>query len=130
MTVIPSWCGSMVARSMHGYSWEPEFEPSNLVKKGVIVVSVGYRLGVFGYLATQALSDASPTKTSGNYGLLDQIKSLQWVQKNIAAFGGDPKQSDHCRAIRRCGCSLCDIDLSLGQGLVLTGHPELAQQLL
>jgi para-nitrobenzyl esterase len=78
--------------SMHGYSWEPEFEPSNLVKKGVIVVSVGYRLGVFGFLATQALSDASPTKTSGNYGLLDQIHSLRWVQKNIAAFGGDPKR--------------------------------------
>jgi para-nitrobenzyl esterase len=78
--------------SMHGYSWEPEFEPSNLVKKGVIVVSVGYRLGVFGYLATQPLSDASPTKTSGNYGLLDQIKSLQWVQKNIASFGGDPRR--------------------------------------
>jgi para-nitrobenzyl esterase len=78
--------------SMHGYSWEPEFEPSNLVKKGVIVVSVGYRLGVFGFLATQALSDASPNKTSGNYGLLDQIQSLKWVQKNIAAFGGDPKR--------------------------------------
>jgi para-nitrobenzyl esterase len=78
--------------SMHGYSWEPEFEPSNLVKKGVVVVSVGYRLGVFGYLATPALSDASPTKTSGNYGLLDQIKSLQWVNENIAAFGGDPSR--------------------------------------
>jgi para-nitrobenzyl esterase len=78
--------------SMHGYSWEPEFEPSNLAKKGVVVVSVGYRLGVFGYLATPALSEASPTRTSGNYGLLDQIKSLQWVQKNIAAFGGDPKR--------------------------------------
>ncbi len=78
--------------SMHGYSWEPEFEPSKLVKKGVVVVSVGYRLGVFGYLATPALSDASPTKTSGNYGLLDQIKSLRWVQHNIAAFGGDPKR--------------------------------------
>lgn len=76
--------------SMHGYSWEPEFEPSNLVKKGVVVVTVGYRLGVFGYLTTQALSEASPGRVSGNYGLLDQIKALEWVKKNIAAFGGDP----------------------------------------
>lgn len=76
--------------SMHGYSYEPEFNPEELTRKGVIVVTVAYRLGVFGYLATQALSDASPTKTSGNYGLLDQIKSMEWVQKNISAFGGDP----------------------------------------
>lgn len=75
---------------MHGYSWEPEFEPSELVKKGVIVVSVAYRLGVFGYMATEGLSAASPSGTSGNYALLDQIKSMEWVQKNIAAFGGDP----------------------------------------
>lgn len=77
---------------MHGYSWEPEFEPSELVKKGVIVVSVGYRLGLFGYMALEELSAASETGTSGNYGLLDQIKSLEWVQQNIAAFGGDPSR--------------------------------------
>ena len=77
---------------MHGYSWEPEFEPSELAKKGVIVVSVGYRLGLFGYMALEELSEASPTGTSGNYGLLDQIKSLEWVQQNIAAFGGDPSR--------------------------------------
>ena len=76
--------------SMHGYSYEPEFNPEELCKKGIIVVSVGYRLGVFGYLATKDLSTASPTGTSGNYALLDQIKSLEWVRKNIKAFGGDP----------------------------------------
>ncbi|MGD0803902.1 MAG: carboxylesterase family protein [Candidatus Bathyarchaeia archaeon] len=76
--------------SMHGYSYEPEFNPEELCKKGIIVVSVGYRLGVFGYLATKDLSAASPTGTSGNYGLLDQIKSLEWVRKNIKMFGGDP----------------------------------------
>ena len=78
--------------SMHGYSYEPEFNPIELCKKGVVVVSVGYRIGVFGYMATKKLSSASPTGTSGNYGLLDQIKSLQWVHKNIKEFGGDPKR--------------------------------------
>ncbi|MDR3168139.1 MAG: carboxylesterase family protein [Treponema sp.] len=75
---------------LNGYTYEPEFEPSKLAAKGVVVVSAAYRLGPFGYLATPELSAASPTGTSGNYGLLDQIKSIKWVKENIAAFGGDP----------------------------------------
>ncbi len=78
--------------SMHGYSWEPEFEPSKLAQKGVIVVSVPYRLGVFGWMATEALSKASEGGASGNYGVLDLIQSLKWIQANIAAFGGDPNR--------------------------------------
>jgi para-nitrobenzyl esterase len=61
-----------------------------LAKKGVVVVSVGYRLGVFGFLAHPELSGESDRHVSGNYGLLDMIAGLKWVQKNIAAFGGDP----------------------------------------
>lgn len=61
-----------------------------LAKKGVVFVSVGYRLGVFGFLAHPALSAESPHHVSGNYGILDMIAGLQWVQKNIGAFGGDP----------------------------------------
>lgn len=76
--------------NMHGYSYKVEFEPDKLAAKGIIVVRVGYRLNLFGWLATDKLSESSPTKTSGNYGQLDQIKSLQWVKQNIAAFGGDP----------------------------------------
>ncbi|MDR3138054.1 MAG: carboxylesterase family protein [Treponema sp.] len=75
----------------NGYTYEPEFEPSKLAAKGVVVVSAAYRLGPFGYLATPELSAASPSGTSGNYGLLDQIKSIEWVKKNIAPFGGDPE---------------------------------------
>ena len=60
-----------------------------LAAKGVVVVSVGYRLGVFGFLAHPALSAESDHHVSGNYGLLDMIAGLQWVQKNISAFGGD-----------------------------------------
>jgi len=63
-----------------------------LAKKGVVVVSVGYRLGVFGFLAHPELSAETDRHVSGNYGLLDTIAGLQWVQKNVAAFGGDPKR--------------------------------------
>jgi para-nitrobenzyl esterase len=63
-----------------------------LAKKGVVVVSIAYRLGVFGFLAHPELSAESPQHVSGNYAILDMIAGLQWVQKNIAAFGGDPKK--------------------------------------
>lgn len=58
--------------------------------RGVVLVSINYRLGVLGYLAHPELSLESPDNTSGNYGLLDQVAALQWVRDNIAAFGGDP----------------------------------------
>jgi para-nitrobenzyl esterase len=57
-----------------------------------VVVTVNYRLGVFGFLASSALSASSPDETSGNYGIEDQRAALEWVKKNIAAFGGDPKR--------------------------------------
>jgi para-nitrobenzyl esterase len=63
-----------------------------LAKKGVVVVSVAYRLGVLGFLAHPELSVESDRRVSGNYGLLDMIAGLQWVQRNVAAFGGDPRQ--------------------------------------
>ncbi len=62
-----------------------------LAKKGVVVVSFNYRLGIFGFFAHPELSKESGHGASGNYGLLDQVAALQWVQKNIAAFGGDPE---------------------------------------
>jgi len=61
-----------------------------LASKGVVVVSVGYRLGVFGFLSHPGLSAESNHHVSGNYGLLDMVAGLQWVRKNITAFGGDP----------------------------------------
>jgi para-nitrobenzyl esterase len=63
-----------------------------LANKGVVVVSIAYRLGVFGFLAHSDLSAESPQHVSGNYGLLDMIAGLRWVQKNISGFGGDPKK--------------------------------------
>jgi para-nitrobenzyl esterase len=73
-----------------GATSEARQEGGNLSKKGVIVVSLGYRLGVFGFLALPELTSESEHNASGNYGLLDQVAALQWVKTNIAAFGGDP----------------------------------------
>ncbi len=64
----------------------------HLAKKGVVVVSIGYRVGELGFLVHPELSAESPKHVSGNYGLLDQIAGLKWIQKNIASFGGDPKK--------------------------------------
>jgi para-nitrobenzyl esterase len=72
-------------------SKDPMYDGARLARRGgVVVVSINYRLGVFGYLAHPELSAESARGVSGNYGLLDQIEALKWVQANIAAFGGDP----------------------------------------
>ena len=73
-----------------GYSGEAFYNGAKMAARGVIVVSINYRLGVLGFLAHPELSAESPLKVSGNYGLLDQIEALRWVKRNIAAFGGDP----------------------------------------
>lgn len=73
-----------------GSAAEPMYDGANFAARGITFVSINYRLGVFGYLAHPELSAQSPLGISGNYGLMDQIAALRWVQKNIAAFGGDP----------------------------------------
>jgi para-nitrobenzyl esterase len=73
-----------------GYTSDPWIAGENLAKKGVVVVSIAYRVGQLGFLAHPELSAESPYHVSGNYGLLDQIAALGWIQKNIHAFGGDP----------------------------------------
>ncbi len=72
-----------------GASREPFYDGTQLANQGMVVVSINYRLGVLGWLAHPELSAESPTGVSGNYGLLDQIEALRWVQHNIFAFGGD-----------------------------------------
>ena len=72
-----------------GYYFEVEFDPCELAKKGIVVVSVGSRLNIFGYFSLPQLS-AEQGGLSGNYGLMDTVKALKWVHDNIAAFGGDP----------------------------------------
>lgn len=73
-----------------GWGTEPEFDAQEWASKGVILVSINYRLGVFGFLTHPELSEENPQHVSGNYGILDQIESLKWIQKNIEQFGGDP----------------------------------------
>jgi para-nitrobenzyl esterase len=73
-----------------GGSSGPYLDGTHLASKGVVVVSINYRLGIFGFLALPELAAESPVAAAGNYGLLDQVAALQWVQRNIAAFGGEP----------------------------------------
>ncbi|HLI83456.1 MAG TPA: carboxylesterase family protein [Bryobacteraceae bacterium] len=70
----------------------PDYNGDALSQKGVVVVTFNYRLGPFGFLAHPELTKESDRRASGNYGLMDQVAALQWVQRNIAAFGGDPKK--------------------------------------
>jgi para-nitrobenzyl esterase len=74
-----------------GGTSEARQDGGNLAKLGVVVVSMNYRLGIFGFFTHPELVAESPKKAAGNYGLMDQAAALEWVQKNIGAFGGDPK---------------------------------------
>lgn len=71
---------------------EGRYDGENMARKGIVAITVNYRLGVFGFFSHPELTKESPHHASGNYGLLDQHAALKWVQQNIAAFGGDPKR--------------------------------------
>jgi para-nitrobenzyl esterase len=77
---------------MAGDGSERRYDGASMAQKGIVTVTVNYRLSLFGFFAHPELSAESPYKASGNYGLLDQNAALKWVQNNIAAFGGDPKK--------------------------------------
>lgn len=73
-----------------GGSGVPIYDGEAMAKKGIVFVTINYREGIFGFFAHPELTKESAYNASGNYGLLDQVAALKWVQKNIAAFGGDP----------------------------------------
>jgi para-nitrobenzyl esterase len=75
-----------------GTTSAPTYDGTHLAQKGVVLVSVAHRVGALGFLADAALSAESPHQSSGNYGMLDVIAALQWVQANIGKFGGDPSR--------------------------------------
>jgi para-nitrobenzyl esterase len=71
---------------------EPRYDGEAMARRGIVAITVNYRLGVFGFFSYPELAKESPHHAAGNYGLLDQAAALKWVQQNIAAFGGDPKK--------------------------------------
>ncbi len=71
---------------------EPRYDGESMARKGIVTLTVNYRLGVFGFFSHPELSKETAYHGSGNYGLMDQWAALRWVQQNIAAFGGDPKR--------------------------------------
>jgi para-nitrobenzyl esterase len=79
--------GGLVA----GDGSEPRYDGESMARRGIVSVTVNYRLGAFGFMAHPELTKESPHHASGNYGLLDQAAAIKWVKDNIAAFGGDPQ---------------------------------------
>lgn len=93
------------------------YDGVNLAEKDVVVVTINYRLGPLGFFAHPLLTEESPNGSSGNYGLLDQVAALEWVERNIASFGGDP---DNVTVFGESAgaMSICDLMASpLAEGL-------------
>jgi len=76
----------------NGDGSEPRYDGAQMARQGIVAVTVNYRTNIFGFFAHPELTKESPHHASGNYGLLDQVAALEWVHRNIAAFGGDPKR--------------------------------------
>lgn len=112
----PDWPATGVGRpvllrlpgggNVNGGSSEPRYAGLAIARRGLVVVTINYRLGSFGFFSHPALTAESPRRVSGNQGLLDQVAALEWVHANIARFGGDPA------AITLAGSSAGGIDIS------------------
>jgi para-nitrobenzyl esterase len=113
-----------------GSGTESGYDGAALARKGVVVVTINYRLGVFGFFAHPELTSESTHHASGNYGLLDQIAALEWVRRNIAQLGGDPKRvtvfGESAGAIN-AGLLLCSpLAAGLFQRAILESGPVLS----
>lgn len=111
---------------IHGGGFQTEWYGTelwkNMAKRGIVMVSIEYRTGALGFMAHPGLSKESKGGHSGNYGLLDQLFALQWVQRNIAKFGGDPLQSHYFRRVGRSYQCEHTLRLSTCQRVVPRSH--------
>jgi para-nitrobenzyl esterase len=121
-----------------GATSEPRQDGERLAHKGVVVVSMNYRLGIFGFFSHPELTRESPHHASGNYGLMDQAAALLWVRKNIAAFGGDPQNvtifgesagSFSVSALMASPTSKALIHRAIGESGAFFGHTLVAKPL-
>lgn len=103
---------------MGGFSSEKEFDGEGLARKGVILVTINYRLNVFGYFTHQKLEEETEEGVSGNYGLLDQLCALRWVKDHISDFGGDPEKITLAGQSAGCMSVQTLISSPLAEGLV------------
>ena len=102
----------------------PIYDGEAMAKKGIVFVSLNYRVGIFGFFAHPELTRESPNHASGNYGLLDQMAGLKWVQQNIAAFGGDPKNVTVAGQSAGAWCVNCLVASPLCKGLFIKAIAE------
>ena len=107
-------CGGL----QDGYSYEVEFDPERVARRGVIVVMVAYRLGLFGFLAHPEITARTPEgEVISNFGMQDQSMAIHWVYDNIRAFGGDPDnivicgQSAGARSVQAQICTPLNLSL-------------------
>ncbi|MDR2931771.1 MAG: carboxylesterase family protein [Oscillospiraceae bacterium] len=102
--------------SRTGYTAEMEFDGERMARRGVILVSVAYRVNAFGYLANNEIIAESGDGCFGNYGLLDQLEALKWIKRNIAAFGGDPNNVTIFGQSAGAGSVLCHTGSPMSRG--------------
>jgi para-nitrobenzyl esterase len=107
-----------------GAASQPLYDGDALARRGVVLVTINYRLGPLGFLAHPALTKESEHHASGNYGLLDQIEALRWVKRNIAAFGGDPERVTIFGESAGGGSVICLMSSPLARGLFHTAIAE------
>lgn len=99
------------------------YDSTKLAEKGVVAVTINYRLGPFGFLAHKDLAAEDPNKSTGNYGTMDQVAALAWVKRNIAAFGGDPSKvtifGESAGGVSVCAMMTTPLSEGLFQGAII-----------
>lgn len=103
---------------LHGFSCESEFDGEGFARKGVILVTVNYRVGALGFFTHESLDRENPEGLSGNYGIFDQIAALSWVRENIGSFGGDPERITVAGQSAGCMSVQCLVSSRLTEGLI------------